>query len=201
MTVYSLFGQTGGASIATDTAPYTMGMMFSLSQSAALTGIWWNSPSGAGQLPAECLIETVTGNGNGAIVSGTDNTSPSWSGAAGSGWVKCTYNGSVTLLASTNYKVCVRTTGGSNFYGATLNYWSSGAGGSGLTSGIITAPNNATAQANDGGGAGYGQDTFTNSSSLAYPAVAVNAANYWVDVELTTGLATATVVYQMRMMP
>lgn len=201
MTVYTVFGQSGGATVASDTATYTMGMMFSLSSSAALTGIWFNSPSGATVLPVECLIESVTGNGNGAIVSGTDNTSPSWSGAAGSGWIKCSYPGTTTLLASTNYKVCVRTAGGGNFYGATAHYWDTGTGSGGITNGIITAPNNATAQANDGGGAGYGQDTFNGSATLAYPGSSFNSSNYWIDVEVTTGGAAPTIVYQMRMMP
>lgn len=179
MAVYTLFGQTGGGALVSDISDYTFGMQFTLSQSASLTGIWFYSASGAASLPAACCIYTVTG---AAQVVGTVNNSPTWSGAAASGWVKCTYNGSVTLNASTNYKVCVYDPGGSNQYSATAHYWDSGAGSGGLTSGIITAPNNA--------GADHGQDSFVNpSGGLVYPNASFNAGNYWVDVEVTTASA------------
>jgi len=178
VTAYTVFGQGAAGSLQSDTQDYTMGMQFTLSQPAALTGIWFNSATGAGALPAACCIYQVTGAGTGSQVTGTVNTSPSWSAAAGSGWVKVTYDGSVTLSASTNYKVCVFYGGGANWYSITANYWSSGPGSGGITSGIITAPNNAVAD--------QGQDTFHNPSAvLVYPDTSFNASNYWVDVEVT----------------
>ena len=177
MTVYSVFGQTGGGTLASDTSDYTMGMQFSLSTAAALTGIWFYSASGAVILPSACCIYAVSGQSQ---VPGTVNNSPSWSGVSGSGWVKCAYNGSVTLQASTAYRVCVFDGGGSNWYSATSEYWGTGAGSSGITNGIITAPSNATA---DGGN----QDAFANpAASLVYPTSSFGAANYWIDVEVAT---------------
>ena len=62
MTVYTLFGQPAlGLTVASDNTQYTMGMQFSLSQSAALTGIWWYSGTGAAVLPQQCGIYAVTG--------------------------------------------------------------------------------------------------------------------------------------------
>jgi hypothetical protein len=179
MTVYTLFGQAAtGSSVATDTGTYTMGMQFTLSQRATLTGIWFYSASGANGLPAGCAVYRMTGAGTGAIVAGSENDSPSWSGAAGSGWVKCAYGGGPALTASTVYKVVILKDATSKVYSATSHYWDSGPGASGLTSGIITAPNNA--------GADGGQDAFANpSASLTYPASSFNASNYWTDVEVT----------------
>lgn len=180
MTVYTLFGQGAASNSQTNDNNVTLGMQFTLSQDAALTGIWFYSPPTSIATPIACCIFQVTGSGTGAIVTGTSNTSPSWSGAAGSGWVKCTYDGSVTLSAATSYKTAVQigSTSG-HYYGYTSLYWSSGAGGSGLTSGIITAPNHA-------GGDG-GQDTFHSTTTvLAYPAATFNSSNYWIDVEVTT---------------
>jgi hypothetical protein len=181
VTAYTLFSQGTAGSLVSDATIYTLGMQFSLSQNAPLTGIWWYSASGAVNLPTACAIYAVSG---ASQVSGTVNNSPSWSGAAGSGWVKCTYNGAVTLSASTNYKVCVfNGSGAGNWYSATSHYWDSGTGSGGLTNGPITAPNNA--------GGDDGQDTFTNDEILDYPDTSFNAANYWVDVEVTTGTSAS----------
>jgi hypothetical protein len=181
MTVYTLFGQPASpAALTSDTGDYTMGMQFTLSQAAPLTGIWFNSAAGAGALPAACCIYQITGTNTGSQVTGTVNNSPSWSGAAGSGWVKCTYPGTTTLAASTNYRVCVFYGGGANWYSTTANYWSSGPGSGGLASGIISAPAAASA---DGGN----QDAFKNpSAALGYPTSSFNSSNYWIDVEVTT---------------
>ena len=183
MAVYTVFGQPANpGSNNHDTAQYTMGMQFTLSQPAALTGIWWWSPTGALVLPGGTCIYQITGTNTGTQVTGTLHGSPTWGGAtAGSGWVKETYDGSVTLSASTNYRVCILWTTATSDYTATANYWSSGPGGSGITSGIITAPNSGSA---DGGN----QDAFiVGSGTFAYPNTSFNSGNYWVDVEVTTG--------------
>ncbi len=170
----TLFGQPASPStVQSDNATYTLGTQFSLPQSAPLTGVWFYSASGSGSLPSACAIYAVSGQ---TIVSGTQNTSPTWSGAVGSGWVKCTYDGSVTLAANTQYKVCVQG-GGSDWYTATNHYWDTGAGQYGVNTGALTAPN----AANASGGA---QSTFVVSGSLAYPANAFEAGNYWIDVEV-----------------
>lgn len=173
----------------TDVGSYTFGNQFSLSQQARLTGIWFYSPQALGTLPAAATVPTSCGiyraadpsAGQGQLL--VQNSAPTWSGAAGSGWIKCTFDGGVTLFPSINYKVCVQTNGGTSFYTATSNYWSSGPGASGITTGIITAPNNASA---DGG-----QSTYTTPSTgsvLTYPDTANSAENLWVDVEVTTGI-------------
>ena len=184
MTVYTLFGQPAlGLTATNDTSTYTMGMQFTLSQSATLTGIWFYSGATATARPVGCAIYQMTGPGAGTIVSGSQDLAPVWSGAAASGWIKDPYASGPVLAASTVYKVVMLKDATALVYSLTANYWSSGAGGSGLTSGIITAPNNA-------GGDG-GQDTFNVGGSLAYPATAFNASNYWVDVEVTTSSAAA----------
>jgi hypothetical protein len=197
MTVYTLFGQPAlGLTVISDASQYTFGMQFSLSSNASLTGIWFYSGTAASQVPNACAIYAVTGQV--LVASAAPAT---WSGAAGSGWVKCTFPGSTTLLASTNYKVVAQAladVGDGNWYSASIHYWDSGAGAGGLTNGPITAPNNA-------GGDG-GQGTFvTPSPALAYPSSSFNADNYWVDVEVTTGSppppSVPSVLYSMRSFP
>ena len=117
------------------------------------------------------------------MVAGTDNTSPSWSGAAGSGWVSCAYSG-VTLPAG-DYKVAVFYGGGSKWYQVTTSYWGSGGpGASGITAGPLTAPGPSAATS-------PGQGTY-NPGSWAYPqsyGSGGNGENYWVDVEVTPELS------------
>jgi hypothetical protein len=162
---------------ANDTANnFTLGMEFSLSSAATINNVWFYSPPGVTQLPTEIGVYDVA---TSALVA--SDTSPSWSGAAGSGWISAALTGS--LAASTNYKVVV-------FNGAatpaiwncsTANYWDSsttGYGGTGLTAGPLTAPDNASATS-------PGQDTYNLGATIAYPATNAGPFNYWVDIEVT----------------
>lgn len=184
---------------ATDTA--TLATQFSVSQAASLNAIWFYTPTFSGTpapaLPAECGIWDVTLQ---TLVAGTHLTSPAWSGAAGSGWVKASYNGSVTLAAGRNYVTSVfYNAGGSGTWYASNNlYWSSGAGASGITSGPLNAPNNAASV--------NGQSPYNNSSGVfAFPATTFSSYNYWVDVQVTPAATppppAQLTVYSMRMMP
>ena len=159
-----------------DTAGYTLATEFQLSQSCTLDNIWYYSASGAAALPTRCAIWNVSSQSE---VSGSDNTSPAWSGAAGSGWVSCHYSG-VSLPAG-DYKVAVFYGGGSQWYQAANGYWATGGpGANGITAGPVTAPGTSAATS-------PGQSTY-NQGSWAYPqtyASAGNGENYWVDVEVT----------------
>jgi hypothetical protein len=165
---------TGG--IDSDTTGYTLATEFTLSQSCTLDNIWFFSASGAGALPSQCAIWSGSSQ---SVVTGTDNSSPSWSGAAGSGWVACSYSG-VTLPAG-DYRVAVFYGGGSEWYQTTVGYWASGGiGASGITAGPLTAPGESTAKS-------PGQSSY-NKGSWAYPNTydsSTPGENYWVDVEVT----------------
>ena len=159
-----------------DTTGYTLATEFRLSQSCTLGNIWFYSASGAGALPTRCAIWNVSSQ---SVVTGTDQTSPSWSGAAGSGWVACPYSG-VTLPAG-DYKVAVFYAGGSKWYQTAVGYWASGGpGASGITAGPLTAPGTSSATS-------PGQSTY-NKGSWAYPNTYESGAqgeNYWIDAEVT----------------
>jgi hypothetical protein len=162
--------------LAVDTNGYTLATEFSLSQSCTLDKIWFYSASGAVALPTQCGIWDTASQ---SVVSGTDETSPSWSGGGpGSGWVSCAYDG-VTLPAG-DYKAAVFYGGGSNWYHVTTNYWGGdGPGASGITAGPLTAPGQAAATS-------PGQSTY-NPGSWAYPlsyGAGGGGENFWVDVEV-----------------
>lgn len=159
-----------------DTSGYTLGTEFQLSKSCTLDNIWYYSAPGAAALPTRCAIWNVSSQ---SVVAGTDNTSPAWSGAAGSGWVSCSYDG-VTLPGG-DYKVAVFYGGGTQWYQATNGYWDTGGPGvDGIIAGPVTAPGTSAATS-------PGQCTY-NYASWAYPqsyASAGDGENYWVDVEVT----------------
>ena len=177
MAVYTLFGQPPSpASGVGDVLDYTFGVQFSVSQVATLTGIWFYSPGSASDLPATIALYAVSG------ASLVHSETPSWSGAAGSGWVRAPFSSPPSLTASTSYKGTVLHTGSGNWYAATAHYWdTTGPGAGGISNGPLSAPNNA-------GGDG-GQDTFNIGASLTYPPSSFNATNYWVDVEVTATVA------------
>ena len=193
--VYTVFGQKPtGSAVSNDPTTYTLGMQFTLSQAATLTGIWFYSPPTATGLPTACAIFQETVPGSGTIVSGSQNLAPSWSGAAGSGWVKVTYGSGPVLSSGVTYKVCVLKDNTALVYSATSLYWSTGPGSGGITAGKISAPNNA-------GGDG-GQDTFiTPASVLAYPSSSFNASNYWIDAEVTVTAVSHTATASLTVVP
>jgi len=160
-----------------ETKPYTLATEFRLSQSCMLDKIWFYSPSGATVLPSRCGIWNVATQ---TVVAGTDTIAPSWSGAAGSGWVTCAYSG--VALPAGDYKTAVFYGGGSPWFQITVNYWASGGpAANGITAGPLTAPGLS-------GASSPGQSTYTGAPSWAYPAIygsAGNGENYWIDVEVT----------------
>jgi hypothetical protein len=159
--------------VSIDTVGYTMANEFQLSQSCTLDNIWFYSGPGATALPTRCAIWNV---GTQAEVAGTDNSSPSWSGPAGSGWVACAYSG-VTLPPG-DYKVAAFSAGGSRWYQVTPDYWSNGGpGANGIKSGPLMAPGTSTATS-------PGQGTY-NPGSWAYPLTGGTGENFWVDAEVT----------------
>ncbi len=155
---------------------YTLATEFQLSAPCTLDSIWFYSGAGAGALPTRCAIWNV---GSQTVISGTDSTSPSWSGSAGSGWVKCAYSG-VTLPAG-DYKVAVFYGGQAKWFNFTTGYWgSAGPGATGISSGPLTAPGLS-------GATGPGQSSY-NQATWGYPqtyGTDGNGENYWVDVEVT----------------
>jgi hypothetical protein len=140
---------------------------FSVSAAATLTNIWHYSPTGATLLPTRASIWKVAGTST--VV---DVTSPTWSGAAGSGWIRCTNLPAFTLAAATRYKVSTyQAVGGATWFEAANAYWSDD-----ITNGILKAYSNANASA-------PGQGTF-NLTTFTYPAT-TNGEGYFVDVEVT----------------
>jgi hypothetical protein len=161
----------GVASIST--VGYTVANEFRLSQSCTLDNIWFYSGPGAMALPTRCAIWNV---GTQAEVAGTDNSSPPWSGSAGSGWVACAYSG--VTLSPGDYKVAAFSPGGSPWFQLTPDYWANGgAGTNGITTGPLTAPGSSTATS-------PGQGTY-NAGSWAYPLTGGTGENFWVDAEVT----------------
>lgn len=195
---------------------YVLATEFHLSQPCTLGKIWYYSPPGTAQLATSCRIWSILGANSGSQVAA--NTSPSWSGAAGSGWVSCSFTG-VTLPAGA-YKVSVyngaATPDGWGAKDASTNYWGTGGDGvAGITWGPLSAPGLSGAStayefngANPGTNPPFtngltepGQCTFANgpgSGGDVYPPLYVDglAQNYWLDVEVTP-VPAATAAYQL----
>lgn len=172
-------GCTNG--IAADTASnFTLGLEFSLTEACTINNVWFYSAPGVTQLPTSIGVFQVSGTSLAA-----SNSSPSWSGAAGSGWVKAALSGS--LAASTNYKVCVCNGAGSpaqwNYYVA--DWWEATSGGfgtGGLTAGPLSFPDNGSATS-------PGQGSYNPGATLTYPATNVGPYDYGVDIEVTPATA------------
>jgi hypothetical protein len=178
VTAYTLHsGATYGLANAGNSSGFTFGVQFSVSQTVTLTGIWFYSPSGAIILPSACAIYNLD---NTTQVAGTLNSSPSWSGAAASGWVKCSYS-SPSLTSGIHYAACVYSAGGSNWWPDVSGYWSSGGGSGGITNGPLSAPNT--------GGSVLGQAPYTVNVGISCPSTSNPGYDWGVDVEVTVSAA------------
>jgi len=171
---FTLFGQPAApATLTADASDYDMGVAVTVSRTVQLNAIWFYSAPGAADLPQQITLWRNTGAGTGVLVA---NQVASWSGAAGSGWVRAAFSSPPAMTAGNQYKPGILHTTLANFYSATAHYWDVGPGAGGITNGPLTGLNNASA---DGG-----QDTFIGSAALTYPNTSFNAANYWIDPEV-----------------
>ncbi len=185
---------------------YVIATEVHLSRQCTLNNAWYWSPSTAAQLATRAGVYSITGADSGTEVAVI--ASPSWSGAAGSGWVKAAFAGGTTLAAG-SYKVYVYNSAASpDQWSATdlsSAYWASGEGSAGITSGPLNAPQLSAAstayvynQAAPGstppfttGATEAGQCTFAQTGgggALAqYPYLYADgqAQVYWVDLEVT----------------
>jgi Domain of unknown function (DUF4082) len=179
---YTLFSQATHGALVSDTSAYTMGVQFTVSTPATLAAVWFYSDTGAVLLPQTIALYAVSGT---SLVhsEGTTGSPVSWSGAAGSGWIRAAFASPPSLTASTGYKAAVfdETGAAGNWYSITSHYWDSGAGSGGITNGPLSAPSSA-------GGDG-GQDTFHSGGTLTYPGDSFNASNYWMDPEVSVAAA------------
>lgn len=157
MTTYSLLGQTGTPNhLDSFTGQLVNGTVFTLASAAVLTGIWMYSFSGAAVLPNEVGLY----DGGGSLL--WSDSSPGWSGAAGSGWVK--YATSHALAAGT-YTAAAGSDAGATWYAITNSAW-----------GPVTAgPLSCTSDPN----------TFSTSGSFSYPGFGYGDNNIWLDIEVT----------------
>lgn len=104
------------------------------------------------------------------------NNSPSWSGAAGSGYISTPLAG--TLPAGGPYKYAVHQGGNVIWNAAVANYYTTGFGGAGLTAGPITVPNDASALS-------PGQESYHQGATMAYPDTHAGPFAYGLDIEVT----------------
>jgi hypothetical protein len=172
---------------------YVVATEVHLSQACALNSIWYYSPPGVDQLATECGIWDISTR---ELVA--ESMSPSWSGAAGSGWISCTFTSATLPIGK--YKVAVYNgaTTPSPWSAKQVKYWDIGAGANGITNGPLYAPpvaDASTANIYQGSGQEPGQCTFAVGPPNQYPDFYVDgvAQNYWVDAEVTpTGGSTGS---------
>jgi hypothetical protein len=177
MTAYTLFQQGAvTASSLSDFGPLSLGNQFASSLALPLAAIWFYSAPTCESLPDSISLYAVAGQ---ALVT---SQAAAWSGAPGSGWVRAAWASPPGLSAGVQYEAAVNKDAVTTaWFAETTGYWTSGPGGSGITSGPLTAPGNATAV---NGQSSYGSAGSCPASNDG------DGRNYWVDVEVTVAPAT-----------
>lgn len=171
--------------VSAQASAYTIGLHFTLSRPCRLTRIWHYSPPGSTALPSRCAIWD---GGTQAVVSGTDNQSPAWSGAAASGWVSCDYGASGAILqAGKEYIASVFTADGTSpWFLAQASFWGGSPGpfSAGIDQGPLTLLGNAAAHP--------GQDSWAQSPVWQWPGTSTNPEFDGLDVEVTSVASSGT---------
>lgn len=181
---------------------YVVATEVHLSAGCLAQEIFYYSPPGTDQLATAASVWAVTGAATGTLVAGS--AAPSWSGAAGSGWVGCPIT--AVKLPAGIYKVSVFNDAAVpdewSAKDANTAYWDTGAGAAGIVNGPLSAPGLAAASLAfifDGAAGGSvppfttgvterGQCTFAQPTVAPgpdqYPYLYVDglAQNYWVDL-------------------
>ena len=196
------------ATVADIAVNYIIGTEIDLSQPCSCSAIRYYSPAGVTQLATRAAIWNIaTGLEVAAIAA------PSWSGAAGSGWLQASF-ASAPVLPAGKYRVSVYNGNVSiaawSAKDASTAYWGSGSGANGITWGPISAPPTATAQLcwqyngsapestppYSNGNQVTGQSPFGQlpSGANTFPQlfVPVLDQNYWVDGLFTPGSGTGS---------
>lgn len=116
---------------------------------------------------------TVTGPGAGTLLAGSQATPPL--GAPGA-WTEHIFDTPIPLTIGQRYRVSTHAPSG---FVATGNYWDTGAGAAGITSGPLNAPN-------QGNATDLAQGSFVYNAGAVYPSSpSFNAGNYWVQPIIT----------------
>lgn len=179
VTSYTLFNQPAtppSFGSPNDKNAYTLGVEFQVSANATLDGMWFYSASPATLLPSTiALYQTTTGGAGTLITSNVAN----WTGLVASGWVYAAFTSPPAVTTGNSYYGCVFLgVATSYWYGSSANYWTTGGpGASGITSGLLFAPNNASAY--------NGQDAFFAGTTLTMPSSNFQSTNYWVDPQIS----------------
>lgn len=175
MTSYTLFGQATPSGVSSGAGNAgTNGLHFTVSEACTLNGIWHYSPSTSTQLPTTIgLFTTQASPSTGTLV---HSETPSWSGAAGSGWVYAAFSSPPSLTAGTDYMAA-------NFRDDAVNEWFVlYAVTWPVSSGPLTAPKDT--------GAGQGWYDTGTPTALTFPATQIAGDNYGMDVQVTPAVVT-----------
>lgn len=127
--------ETGDAAV-----DYVIALEIEVTATVDSVRVWYFSPPGTAQLATWAGVWEITGPDSGTLISA--NTSPTWSGAAGSGWVSTPLTGT---FPAANYKVAIyndaETPDAWSAKDANSAYCDLGVGHAGIDWGIIKMPN------------------------------------------------------------
>jgi hypothetical protein len=175
VTDYSIYQvQTGPGSASVDSA-VTLGTEFYVTSTAYAKALrFWRADTTI----TGAIVGQVYDVSSGTAVSGTSVTFT----VSGTGWLTATMTAPVSLTVNARYRAAVFFP--SN-YSATGGYWSTGAGGSGITNGPLSAPSS-------GGGPTQSstQGSFTYGGAIAFPSGTFGSGGYWVDVIVTDSISS-----------
>lgn len=190
------------ATVADTTVGDEVGTKFTVSQPCVLGKVRYWSPPGVTVLASYAAVYTITGPDAGVLMELL--SSPSWSGAAGSGVVSASFSGT-TVLPAGDYAIVVGNSGSSEWSStdSSTSYWTTGYGANGITWGPLTVDKLSVSSQSfvfDGAGAANtppfsdGSGTLARSPSVfamsgpQVPYLSTGSSpvqNYWVSPVLT----------------
>lgn len=179
-TTYSIFNQslTAPTRVRTD-GPFNVGTEFMITQSCWVIGFRYRRPDTTTQATAPTAALFNQGNNNGASTVWTQEASATFSlttGWTGAGWKTAMLATPQKLIwQPTSYRNRYRVSTRATRFCESDNYWSTGAGSAGFTSGPLTVPNKANAFLT-------AQGSYSTAVGDAPITASATAQNWWSEV-------------------
>jgi hypothetical protein len=183
MPTFTLFDQQTYTTSTADGITMNVANRFTVDTAATVTACWYYSVTGRTALPSTIQLWQVTGASATATGTLLGSATPTWSGDAGSGWVRAPFD-TPTPVEAGNYAVAAYRAGGNWLVLLPHPFWTTGAGAGGFHNGPI-------ATLGDGGLSGVNPSWFANSN--VFPNFSRGGTNAGqgdaVDVEVQTQAA------------
>lgn len=169
---YRMWSSSDVPSYTPDSGDVNLGVEFYVTSKSWLKRVHYYHPNNSGMTAPEVTLWQMNSPSTGTPIGGV--SLGAFDQPMLHGWQTFSLATPIELVPNQHYKLSGLFT---NNYPSAQNFWSSGPGGGGLSSGPLRMPDHASSLG--------GQGTFLYGGTIAFPTQMFMTSNYWIDVSIT----------------